>query len=326
VQKMMMMTATRIESVWQSIRKEEKITTLGDGHFHLQRLDPESRFNIYAGLDSAGNVLIALDVDTRPPDINLKTGALDYFRQQRTGGSWLMALRLVGENLDHVFGRLCQDLIDATDSVTTQTSLIKLFRERLFLWKKLFQQANDGCLEKYEIKGLFAELLALENFIKERPEAIEETVLAWRGPQGADQDFIFADSAVEVKAVSPSSVKVGISSIGQLNSRVPMQLWIYALKESTPAEKDCICIMNLATQVESLLSVSPRGLATFKKRLLEAGFFEHECYESACFTIMGLSKYTVSDTFPRLINNDIPKAVSDITYSISIPAISPFKI
>ncbi len=296
------------------------------GGFRLLRLDPEYPFSIFAGVDDSGNVLLAIGVDTRPPNISVKTQALDYFRQQRAGGSWLMVLRLIRSGLDPVFGRLCQDLVDAAASVPSQAALIKLFRERLTLWQKLFQQGNNGCLDKYQIKGLMAELLSLEYLLTEKPGTMTETTMAWTGPLGADQDFIFGDRAIEIKAISPSSDKVSISSVEQLEALVPMQLWIYVLRESTLGEQDCICLIELAARIESLLSGCAEGLATFRERLLAAGYIEQESYESACFNVMAINKYFVSDSFPRLIGKGLPLGVSDISYSISISAIDPFKI
>lgn len=322
----MMMTKTKIESLWQAIRQQTESVTTESGGFRLLRLDPEYPFSIFAGVDDSGNVLLAIGVDSRPPNISVKTQAFDYFRQQRAGGSWLMVLRLIRSGLDPVFGRLCQDLVDAAASVPSQAALIKLFRERLILWQKLFQQGNNGCLEKYQIKGLMAELLSLEYLLTEKTGIMAETTIAWTGPLGADQDFIFGDRAIEVKATSPSADKVSISSAGQLDALVPMELWIYVLRESTRGEQDCICLIELATRIEGLLSGCTEGLTIFKERLLAAGYIEQECYESACFNVMAINKYSVSDGFPRLIGMGLPSGVSDISYSISISAIDPFKI
>lgn len=320
------MKMTKIESLWQGIRQQAESVTIENGGFRLLRMSPEYPFSIFAGVDDSGNVLLAIGVDSRPPNINVGTQALDYFRQQRAGGGWLMVLRLIRSGLDPVFGRLCQDLVDAAVSVPSQAALIKLFRERLLLWQKLFQFGNNGCLEKHQIKGLMAELLSLEYLLTEKPEIMAGTAMAWTGPLGADQDFIFGDRAIEIKAISPSSEKVSISSVEQLEALVPMELWIYVLKESTSGEQDCICLINLTTKIESLLSGCSEGLAIFKERLLAVGYIEQEFYESACFHVMATNKYSVSNGFPRLTGKGVPLGVSDISYSISISAINPFKI
>jgi hypothetical protein len=321
-----MTTMTKIESLWQALRERTESVTTESGGIRLLRLDPEYPYSIFAGVDDSGNSLLAIGVDSLPPNISIKPQSFDYFRQQRAGGSWLMVLRLIRSDLDQVFGHLCQDLVDAAASVPSQAMLIKLFIERLILWQKLFQQGNSGCLESYQIKGLMAELLSLEHLLMEKSSAMAEITMAWTGPLGADQDFIFGDRAIEIKATSPSADKVSISSVEQLESLVPMELWIYVLKESAKGEQDCICLIELTTKIEGLLSKCTEGLMIFKERLLAAGYIEQDFYKSACFSVMDYNKYSISAGFPRLIRTELPLGISDISYSISLSTIDPFKI
>lgn len=220
-----------------------------------------------------------------------------------------------------------KDLVDAAALVPSQAALINLLKQRLLLWKKLFQSGNAGCLEKFQIKGLMAELLALRSFLKSSQGGMADIVFAWTGPRKTDQDFVFSDLAVEVKAVAPTADRVGIASIEQLESATtPIQLWIYYLREAAPDENNCLCLMGLIAELESLLSSAPNGLLVFRERLLEAGYVEHECYESACFNIMKREKYLVAAGFPRLSTSIVPNGVTDITYSLALSAIAPFKI
>ncbi|OIQ99426.1 hypothetical protein GALL_185230 [mine drainage metagenome] len=318
---------TKIESLWQELRQKSVGESLMEGDFRLVRLAVESLHNIQAGMDGAGNVLLAIEINSRPPEIDIGTKALEYFRHQRAGGSWLMVLRLTRNELEQVFGRLCQDLVDAAALVPSQAALINLFKQRLLLWKKLFQSGNAGCLEKFQIKGLMAELLALRSFLKSSQGGMADIVFAWTGPRKTDQDFVFSDLAVEVKAVAPTADRVGIASIEQLESATtPIQLWIYYLREAAPDENNCLCLMGLIAELESLLYSAPNGLLVFREHLLEAGYVEHECYESACFNIMKREKYLVAAGFPRLSTSIVPNGVTDISYSLALSAIAPFRI
>lgn len=317
---------TKIESLWQKIREEILLSPIGNDEFKLIRLDSDSPHNLTAGVDGAGNLMIAAEINSRPPDIDVGTRALEYFRHQRSGGNWLMVLRLTGEGLEQVFGRLCQDLVDEAGRAPSQAALVKLFQRRLLLWKRLFQQGNNGCLDKYQIKGLMAELLGLESLISRENASIMDTVMAWTGPLKKDQDFIFSEYAIEIKAISPTSGKVGISSVFQLASTVSLQLWIYLLREAAPDSQTALGIMDLIARLESRLAQScPDALPVFRGLLLEAGYVEQECYESFSFNIMGLEKYAISEGFPRLNPVDIPAGISDISYSISLAEIEPFK-
>lgn len=318
---------TKIESLWLELRQKSFSELLMEGDFRLIRLAPESLHNIQAGMDGVGNVMLAIEINSRPPEIDIGTKALEYFRHQRAGGSWLMVLRLTQNELEQVFGRLCQDLVDAAVLVPSQAALISFLKQRLLLWKKLFQSGNAGGLEKFQIKGLMAELLALRSFLQNNQGGMADIVIAWTGPFKTDKDFVFFDLALEIKAVSPSADRVGIASVEQLEPAVtPLQLWIYYLREAAPSENNCLCLIDLIAELESMLSTTPNGLLIFRERLLEAGYVEHECYESACFNIMKREKYLVADGFPRLSASIMPNGVSDITYSVALSAIAPFRI
>lgn len=318
---------TPIEMLWRKIRQQDAGRRIPDGEFTLVRIDPNHPFEMYAGVYGNGSVMLAIGVAARPPVVDAAdTGALGYFRQQRAGGSWLMALRLSGFGLEQVFGRLCQDLVDAAVHVATETALVSLFRERLLLWKRLFKDGNAGLLQKFQIKGLIAELLCLESFVIECRDDPRLPVAAWMGPAGAAQDFLFSDRAVEVKAISPGADKVGIASADQLEADVPIELHVYTLREASPAEADAITLPVLAARIEHLLADSPDALNAYRDKLLEAGYVEHEHYQSVAYTLMDTRRYHVRDDFPKIVRSGLSEAIPDVTYSILLSFISQYLI
>jgi hypothetical protein len=320
------MTMTKIEALWEGIRQESVSHRIAKGEFKLVRLDPEYPYDIFAGMDGSGFVMLAVGVSSRPPAIDADTGALDYFRQQRAGGRWLMALRLTVIGLEQVFGRLCQDLVDAAACVPTEAALISLFKERLILWKRLFSQGTSGLLQKHQIKGLIAELLALETFIAEQPGTPGAPVASWTGPSGSDQDFVFLDKAVEIKGVSPFSDKVSIASAEQLDSSSPMELHVLVLRDAAPEEPGSVSLVTLTSRIEGVLATSPDALKAFRRKLLEAGYVEHQYYQSACYTLTETRRYAVSNGFPRITRSMLSNGISDLSYSILLTSIAPFQI
>ena len=97
---------TKIEMLWSGIAHELLESPLQVGGLKLKLQDPDFRFEIFAGVDNEGNVLLAVGTDSCPPAIAVSTKALDYFRKERAGGTWLMVLRLTRSGLEPVFGRL----------------------------------------------------------------------------------------------------------------------------------------------------------------------------------------------------------------------------
>lgn len=309
---------TRIEQVWDEIAEELRTQPLGEGGFKIKQIDRASKFNVYAGVDSSGSVMLAVSVGLLPPAIRLESASLDYFRQQRHEGSWLMALRLRQLVLCGVFGRLCQDLVDSTESVSDETELVALFRDRLNLWRKLFDHGSGGQLQPHEIKGLIAELLVLEAILLSGGRDPLELVTAWVGPTGADQDFLFSDEAIEVKAVGPGSEGVSISSLEQLHALVPIRLSIQTLRQAALGEEGAIGLNRLVPRVEGVLAASPNALALFKGRLLEGGYVEGPHYDTILFQPMASEEFQVTKSFPKLIPSEVPKGVTAATYVLSL--------
>lgn len=316
---------TKIEELWRDALQVARAKPIEANGYRLTRMAPESRFDIYAGVDSSSFVLLAIGIHVRPPNIATDSSSLDYFRQQRKDGSWLMVLRLRQSGLETVFGRLCQDLVDAAEGVPDEKALVFLFRERLNLWKKLFQHGGSGFLQPHEIKGLIAEMLVLELLIRVGERDVHETVSGWIGPLGADQDFMYSDRALEVKAVGPEVESISISSLEQLDCAVPMHLVLATLRPATPGESGAIGLNVLAARVEGMIAGSPEALNTFKERLLEARYVEHEFYDTVLFEPMSMAGYGVTDGFPKLIRDMVPAGIVSASYSIEIDSIAGFR-
>jgi hypothetical protein len=317
---------TKIEELWQSIRKDAAASPAPEDGWRLVRLDPLHPFDIYAAVDNGGLAMLAIGTSSCPPSIDGDTGALGYIRLQRVGGRWLMGLRLAGPGLEGVFGRLCQDLADTAAGVATEAALVLLFRERLLLWKRLFRDGGTGLMQRFQIKGLIAELLALEEFIQAFPEEPLLPVMAWTGPGGTSQDFLFASHAVEVKAVSSGVSSVSISSVEQLDSPVPLLLRTCVLREAAPSETGALTLPQLAARIEHLLASVPSATAVFRDKLLEAGYVEHAYYQSVAFTSLETRLYAVQAGFPRIVPASLPAGIPDAKYTILFSAIEPFRV
>ncbi len=316
---------TLIETLWQQIRKEASESRIQEGEFRLVRINQQHPFEFYAGLDGAGSILFAVSISVRPPSIDADIGALNYVRTKRAGGNWIMALRLTSPDLEPVFGRLCQDLIGEAEIVATEAALILLFRDRLLLWMRLFRDGGSGLLQNFQIKGLIAELLALEGFI-ECTDDPSPAVVSWVGPSGADQDFLFNDRAFEIKAVSPNAEKVSISSAHQLHANLPLELRLYVLRDSTPSEDFSISLSTLTSRIEQRLSGWPSALHAFRSKLVQAGYVENDHYQSVAFTLMEIRRYFVSNKFPKLVRPGLPDAIADVSYNLLLSSITPFLI
>lgn len=316
---------TKIEDLWKDAFHQATTSPIEPNGFRLTRISKESRFDIYAGIDTSSFVLLAIGTHAKPPGISTDASSLDYFRQQRSDQSWLMVLRLRQHGLETVFGKLCQDLVDAAEGVSDEKALVALFRERLSLWKRLFHPGGTGFLQPHEIKGLIAELLVLESLIGSDERDLEETIVGWVGPLGADQDFLYSDRAFEVKALGPGADSVSIASLEQLDCAVPLHLTLVTLRQASSGEPNAVGLNTMAARIEGTVAANPGALRTFKGRLLEAGYVEHEFYDTVLFEPMSLVSYRVDEGFPRISRDMVPSGIASATYSLDINAIDKYR-
>lgn len=318
------MTKTKIETLWHEAIRQVGLKPLEEDGYRLIRMAPDSRFGIYAGIDSSCFPLLAIGVQARPQNVVTESSSLDYFRQQRRDGSWLMVLRLRQNGLESVFGRLCQDLVDAAEGMPNENALVGLFKDRMWLWKKLFQHGGSGFLQPHEIKGLIAELLVLESLLRSDNGNAHETVVGWTGPLGSDQDFMYSDRAIEVKAIEPGAESVIISSLEQLDCSVQLNLVLATLRQASPGEGGAVGLNDLTATIEGLIAYSPEALAVFKDRLLESRYVEHDFYETVLFESVSLFSYRVEDAFPKLLRDMTPTGIIKASYALDINFIANF--
>lgn len=317
---------TTIEYVWRQERSLAATKPVDREGLRLTRIDTESRFDAYAGIDDAGNGVLAVGVPARPPAIALRSSALDYFRRQRADSSWLMVLRLKIIGLEPVFGRLCQDLVDAANAVATHDELVALLVARLRLWEKLFISRENGLLELHEMRGLAAELLVLEYIVMTGVRGSVAAVEGWIGPTGADQDFVYADMALEVKAVAPNRDCVTISSLDQLSLPGALFLIVVILEHVTKGAVGAVTLNELVSRLEGRFASQPVALSCFKDRLLEARYVEHAYYDEHWFRPSDTRAFGVRDGFPRLTAASVPAGVVSATYELDLASLTAFEL
>lgn len=310
---------TSIEHAWQAASSKAVVSPPKGGDYVLFRVDESVRRNIYGGIDSEGFLLLAIEVGSLPPLIDIRSSALDYFRQERKGApAWLMVFRLRLVELAPVFGRLCQDLIDKIQDVGSDETLLGVVRRRIALWQRLFENGANGLLADFQVKGLLAELLFMESQLIGEARQPLEMANAWTGPSGGDQDFIFSDESVEVKAIGPNSEGVTINSLQQLESVAPLRLSIWTLRSASPEEPRAEALNDVVARIEHVFAQQPAALGLFRDALLEAGYVVHPRYSELAFEPMLVEEFSVDETFPRLIQSTVPEGVVSATYAVSL--------
>jgi hypothetical protein len=324
---MRMMTMQSIELLWSQAKNKLSSLELTDGEFHLVRIDDSSPIASYCGIDEKGRLFLAFRTTKRAQIPELKTIAFDTHASQRPDMTWLYVIRLLEEKLLSVFETLCVDLANEVSISKTEEASIHLLKTRVKAWEKLFSSSRDGLLSRSQVIGLIGELSMLSDLIQSKAMTISSAITAWKGPFGSDQDFIFANTAIEVKTIRDDLNEVSIASLEQLNTdRFPkIQLVVNHYRDVSHEESNAMSLNQLASSIVKICSYNPILLQECKSIFLEAGYFYHQSYDQISIAIVKKDMYDVIDEFPRLTPSSVAKGITKSKYQISLHQVTPFK-
>lgn len=245
---------------------------------------------------------------------------IDVDNPDISDGSRRLEFQLKDTKYEDMFLHLCWDMIQCSNDANAMSKLLQRYRR----WQRLLQKKIGGEMSFESRKGLLGELLYLEEVIVNRDAAV--AIHAWQGPDGGDQDFIFDDSWTEVKSVALAAKDVGISSLEQLNQQQDGILWVYFLEKTTAGSYR----HNLVKQIKKIrqyLNGQDELEDSFEMKLYKYGYREKDAekYADECFRLVECRVYYVGKDFPRLTRENVPSAISECAYKLSLAALDPYR-
>jgi hypothetical protein len=307
---------------WDSIK-------LPAGDINLLRIDATHPHDFSWGKDTAGRLLLVLKFpmidanDLKARKIELSGIKSDFCKIASTGEAYFQLALQSKENAD-IFYSLCNDLIEKTRIITNAGAALSLVYSRLDRWRALLSKANRGLLSPHEIQGLFGELKFLEECIDAGHVSTQAAIEGWKGPLGAPHDFIFDQSAIEIKSISSSSAdSVRISSELQLTTHLStLHLRVIFLAQ----DADCNRGVSLNTLTRELKEkIQAHDLVqAFDARLSEIGYIDIPEYDFPCFSVVQNRTYHVRDGFPRITPEILPVGISNVAYDIGFSSIAEY--
>ena len=169
-------------------------------------------------------------------------------------------------------------------------------------WKAFLAGKRRRILSAEEIRGLFAELNFL-SLLKDKYLPDAQAVEAWCGPERIHQDFIFGDTAVEVKSISGRDRSiVRVSSEDQLETvSGHLFLKVYLLTEA-PDGTQAQSLNELVALLGQELS-NANVIEDYWIKLATYGYVEMREYDSPKFLVNASNSYRVTNGFPRLVRS-----------------------
>ena len=182
----------------------------------FRRVDETHPLSLYAGIDHDGRRVLMLVTANVPPQLP-PPGIVHVVCNQRENGEFAIILQLGRPEFDEVFGRLCQDLVDATRTAVPTLGAEAVLR-RLGRWRKLLEVGQRTTLSDAALRGLIGELWFLQHVALRRLGA-DAAVQGWVGPLDAPQDFIVGEEVFEIKTCTPAASHVTIASLAATRRR-----------------------------------------------------------------------------------------------------------
>lgn len=221
-----------------------------------------------------------------------------------------------------LFAGLCSTLAFALEHAGDAASSLAIALAHIRRWKT-FMSGRGEQLSAEEVRGLFAELAFLLELLQERQSA-GEVVEAWLGPDRSHQDFVFGNTAVEIKSLSGAERSaVRISSEDQLESlNDALFLRIYRLS-NLPDATGARSLNAIVSEVQAKLREA-EAIEVFDRKLVSYGYAPLPDYDEPSFMISDIATYSVDGAFPRVIRSRLPEGIIKVSYEIRLETLAPY--
>lgn len=242
-------------------------------------------------------------------------------------GFILLNLVLVDSQFKDVFDTLVADILAAVINESEIKVILKNYSNRLIKWQSLFERFKQQGLTPEEQRGLFGELFFMRKFLKANSD-YNNLVISWVGSEKQIRDYQFGRWSVEVKTTHGNNhQKVQISSERQLDITNLDFLFLNHLSLEV-RQQSGESLNQIVDSVTDMLSSDFEALNQFRRKLIEAGFFDHhrQLYSDVGYFIRQDDYYKVEDQFPRIEEADIRNGVGDVKYSIIVSQCNDYKI
>ena len=300
-----------------------------EAEYNVRLITGAGSIPLYWGKDTAGHCLFIIELQgdhteqfrkdsTSVHGISLDLRGFDVSSRQG------LVLKLEKHVDKDLFLSLCETLVNSLQPLIDPGTALSVALTHIKRWKMFMSGRKSRILSAEEVRGLFAELQFLRFLYQGRLNQ-KAAVDAWVGPEDSHQDFIFGNTAVEIKSVSGKERStVRISSEDQLESLCDnLFLVIYRLN-AIPESGQAISLNTLVRLVERELN-NADAVEELLRRLAVYGYVDIAEYDTPEFVVATRHSYHVEKDFPRLIRSRMPDGIVRATYEIELEKISMFK-
>lgn len=186
-------------------------------------------------------------------------------------------------------------------------------------WQRFWNTSTIATVTDEWIHGLGAELLFLRDLLGARGL---NTLRAWTGAAGHDQDFQANGIGIEIKATLTQPPILQISNLNQLDTTLFESLYVlvYNISSSTKGHR----LPALVKEIEDILSEQAELTDLFWRGLSAVGYRRQleERYNETSFSVNDRVAFHVDAAFPKLtsknLSGPLDSRIRDIQYSVRL--------
>ena len=229
-------------------------------------------------------------------------------------------------DMNGAFVVVMSEALERSATASDQEQSLSVFLSVLDEFRRLTQRRR-GALSEDELRGLVAELLIFQHLL-DATEAPSAVTGSWRGPYGASFDFVFStQSALEVKSIHIGAKTITISSPEQLDVDIAqLRLAVVPVEETSEESPGSQTVSELIAAIRAGLETDPVALEQFDEALAATRLDPQDrAIAGYRFSTSAPKCYHVGASFPSVRRSAIPDGVVDMTYSLSLQAMSAFE-
>ena len=320
--------------IWDELATTSDGVTQKDG-WYLRRIYPEADRDIFVALRQPGSVP-ALLVEVDAPKIETvgeypSARGFELYPESVTPGPrgrTRLCLVLTDTRYRDVFEVLVNDVSERTVLTPGEREGVKTFIARLHIWQNFMKKHGVEGLTREAQIGLVGELFFLVTHLVNRLPA-HDSVRAWKGPCGGNQDFNIEGRCVEIKSTTViPPVTVNISSITQLDETM-VELLLLCHLSLVIVEQNGESLPELVYRLRTTIRVQDlSALDDFNAKLIEAGYLDShsELYSDTRYAHRKTTFFKVTEDFPRITLRDLRDGISECSYTIFLTSCAPYAV
>lgn len=241
-------------------------------------------------------------------------------------GHYYLVLRQESEHGTDIFEVVLQNVVDHLMTREQNESVFTVINKVLDRWRVFFQKGGYRKLTEEQQRGLFGELCYIQDWLNRFPTAPLLIIDQWEGPTSGRIDFKHSNRGVEIKTATNKLMKtIKISNENQLrltNAISSIYLYVCFIE---PSKTHGVSLQTLVNEVRTnIASRSDRLLLKFND-LLDDLRFKEEDYTEDFFFLDKVEVYEAAADFPRILQEDLPKGISHVSYSIDLTHCTDFE-